>query len=78
MIELAWRFLRFQSDSALAQWFKVRTTDGRRTTRKTMIVALTRKLLIACGGSSPLASCRWGSSCARSREQGQRKTRRGN
>jgi transposase len=47
MIQLAWRFLRFQSDSALAQWFKVRTADGRRTTRKTMIVALARKLLIA-------------------------------
>ena len=47
MIEFAWRFLRFQSDSALAQWFKVRTTAGRRTTRKTMIVALARKLLIA-------------------------------
>jgi transposase len=47
VIQLAWRFLRFQSDSALAQWFKVRTTDGRRTTRKTMIVALARKLLIA-------------------------------
>lgn len=47
MIEFAWRFLRFQSDSALAQWFKRRTADGRRTTRKTMIVALARKLLIA-------------------------------
>ncbi len=47
MIQFAWRFLRFQSDSALAQWFKVRTADGRRTTRKTMVVALARKLLIA-------------------------------
>jgi transposase len=47
MIEFAWRFLRFQNDSALAEWFKGRTADGRRTTRKTMIVALARKLLIA-------------------------------
>ena len=47
MIEFAWRFLRFQSDSALAQWFNARTADGRRNTRKTMIVALARKLLIA-------------------------------
>ena len=47
MIQLAWRFLRFQRDSALAQWFHERTTDGRRNTRKTMIVALARKLLIA-------------------------------
>jgi transposase len=47
MIQLAWRFLRFQKDSALAQWFRQRTADGRKTTRKTMIVALARRLLIA-------------------------------
>jgi transposase len=46
MIQLAWRFLRFQKDSALAQWFQARTADGRSSTRKTMIVALARKLLI--------------------------------
>jgi len=40
MIQLAWRFLRFQKDSALAQWFRARTADGRGGTRKTMIVAL--------------------------------------
>ena len=47
MIQLAWRFLRFQKDSALSQWFHARTADGRSSTRKTMIVALARKLLIA-------------------------------
>jgi transposase len=47
MIQLAWRFLMFQKTSALAQWFRARTADGRGTTRKTMIVALARKLLIA-------------------------------
>ena len=47
MIQLAWRFLMFQKDSALAQWFAARTADGRASTRKTMIVALARKLLIA-------------------------------
>jgi transposase len=47
MIQLAWRFLRFQQDSSLAQWFSARTLDGRGTTRKRMIVALARKLLIA-------------------------------
>jgi transposase len=47
MIQLAWRFLRFQKDSDLAQWFAARTADGRGGTRKTMIVALARKLLIA-------------------------------
>jgi transposase len=47
MIQLAWRFLMFQKDSALAEWFRRRAADGRRGTRKTMIVALARKLLIA-------------------------------
>ena len=47
MIQLAWRFLLFQKDSALAQWYRARTADARGGTRKTMIVALARKLLIA-------------------------------
>jgi transposase len=46
MIQLAWRFLMFQKDSALAQWFRARTENARGS-RKTMIVALARKLLIA-------------------------------
>jgi transposase len=46
MIQLAWRFLLFQKDSALAHWYRTRTESaGKR--RKTMIVALARKLLIA-------------------------------
>jgi len=47
MIQLAWRFLMFQKDSALAQWYRERTANGRGDTRKTMIVALARKLLVA-------------------------------
>jgi transposase len=47
MLQLAWRFLRFQEASALAQWYRARTADARGATRKTMIVALARKLLIA-------------------------------
>jgi transposase len=47
MIQLAWRFLRFQKQSALALWYPARTADSRPGTRKTMIVALARKLLIA-------------------------------
>src|SRR3982750_4192336 len=47
MIPLAWRFLRFQPESALTRWYRARTADARGTTRKTMIVALARKLLIA-------------------------------
>jgi transposase len=47
MLQLAWRFLRFQKESALAKWFQARTADGRAATRKTMILGLARKLLIA-------------------------------
>lgn len=46
MIQLAWRFLLFQKDSALAKWYRQRT-ESARGSRKTMIVALARKLLIA-------------------------------
>jgi transposase len=46
MIQLAWRFLMFQKNSVLVQWFRTRTENARGT-RKPMIVALARKLLIA-------------------------------
>jgi transposase len=46
MIQLAWRFLMFQKDSALARWYRTRT-DNVPGSRKKMIVALARKLLIA-------------------------------
>ena len=47
MIRLAWRFLRFQKESALARWYQARTADSRAGTRKTMIVALACKLVVA-------------------------------
>ena len=46
MIQLAWRFVDFQKESALAKWFGARTENARGS-RKKMIVALARKLLIA-------------------------------
>jgi transposase len=46
MIQLAWRMVKLQPESALAQWFKKRTENAK-ANRKTMIVALARKLLIA-------------------------------
>jgi transposase len=46
MIQLAWRFLMFQKDSALARWYRARTENAA-SSRKTMVVALARKLLIA-------------------------------
>jgi transposase len=47
MIQLAWRFLFFQKDSALARWYQARTAGAGGEIRKKMIVALARKLLIA-------------------------------
>jgi transposase len=46
MIQLAWRFLLHQKDSALARWYRARTADARAGTRKILIVALARKLLV--------------------------------
>src|SRR3982750_4137916 len=46
MIQLAWRFRLHQKDSALARWYRARTADARAGTRKTLIVALARKLLV--------------------------------
>jgi transposase len=46
MIQLAWRFLQYQKESALAKWFQARNNNAPRL-RKKMIVALARKLLIA-------------------------------
>ena len=45
MIQLAWRFLMFQKDSALAKWYRQRTANAP-SMRKTLVVALARKLLI--------------------------------
>lgn len=47
MIQLAWRFLMFQKETALAQWYRARTAGAKPGVRKSMIVALARKLLIA-------------------------------
>lgn len=47
LIQLAWRLLKHQPESALVRWYRQRTADNRRATRKVMIVALARKLLVA-------------------------------
>ena len=47
LIQLAWRFLLFQKDSALAQWYRARTGGPEGARKTTIIVALARKLLIA-------------------------------
>jgi transposase len=47
MVQLAWRWLIFQNRSELTQWYRARTAGAKPNLRKTMIVALARKLLIA-------------------------------
>lgn len=47
MIQLAWLWLRHQPDSALALWFHDRVKRNGGRLRKTTIVALARKLLVA-------------------------------
>jgi len=40
LIQLAWRFLRFQKESALGQWYRARTEGAAGKRKTTMIVAL--------------------------------------
>ena len=47
MVELAWLWLRYQPDSALARWFTDRVGSVRGRIRKITAVALARKLLVA-------------------------------
>jgi transposase len=47
LVQLAWRWLRFQPQSALSGWFAERTGGAKGRIRKIMIVALARKLLVA-------------------------------
>ena len=47
LVQMAWRWLRFQPDSALTRWYRERTAGGDRRTRRVMITALARKLLTA-------------------------------
>jgi transposase len=47
LIQLAWLWLRHQPQSALALWFKERVTRNGGRLKKTTIVALARKLLVA-------------------------------
>jgi transposase len=47
MVQLAWVWLQYQPDSALAQWYQQRFGGGGKRLRRIGIVALARKLLIA-------------------------------
>jgi transposase len=47
MGEVAWLWLRYQPESALATWFKERLSGAKGRLKKVLLVALARKLLIA-------------------------------
>jgi transposase len=47
LVELAWRWLRWQPQSALSAWYARRFASGKGPARKIGIVAVARKLLIA-------------------------------
>jgi transposase len=47
MGELAWLWLRYQPESALAKWFRERLGGAKGRMKKVLIVAMARKLLIA-------------------------------
>jgi transposase len=47
MVQIAWRWLFWQPESGLTQWFRKRTAGAAGRMRRIMAVALARKLLIA-------------------------------
>jgi hypothetical protein len=55
MIQLAWLWLRHQPRSALTLWFKDRTERNGSRRRKTTIVALARKLLVALNNQTAVS-----------------------
>jgi transposase len=46
-VELAWLWLLHQRDSALSRWFRERTVNASKRTRRIAIIALARKLIVA-------------------------------
>jgi transposase len=46
-IELAWLWLRYQPDSALSRWFHARLAGAHGAAKRSKIVALARKLIVA-------------------------------
>lgn len=47
LIQLAWRWVRFQTGSDITAWFVARTSGNSKRNRRVAIVAVARKLLIA-------------------------------
>ena len=64
LVQMAWRWLRFQPDSALSKWFEECTAGARGRIRKVMIVALACKPLIALWRFSETGLVPTGARCA--------------
>ena len=47
MLQLAWRWLRHQPESALSKWFRARAGTSGGRVRRVFVIALARKLLVA-------------------------------
>jgi transposase len=47
LVQLAWRWVRFQTDSDITAWFVARTNGSGKRSRRVAIVAVARKLLVA-------------------------------
>ena len=47
LVQLAWRWLRYQPESSLSQWFRNRAGTAKGRMRQVLRVALARKLLVA-------------------------------
>ena len=47
LVQLAWRWLRYQPESALSRWFRSRAGTAQGRMRQVFLVALARKLLVA-------------------------------
>jgi transposase len=47
LVQLAWRWVRFQTDSDVTAWFVARTNGSGKRSRRVAIVAVARKLLVA-------------------------------
>ena len=47
LIQLAWRWVRFQTGSDITAWFVARTVGNSKRNRRVAIVAVARKLLVA-------------------------------
>ena len=47
LVQMAWRWLRYQPESALSRWFRSRAGTAKGRMRQVFLVALARKLLVA-------------------------------